>query len=496
MWFLGKQPTIGLSMTAQAARNTVWLTVASVLQKGIAFLFFLVVARFLPKEGAAGPYFLVLSLITLVMVIADLGVVSVVIRDVAKTEQREEIKRMVRSAIGLRFVSSAVAAMTAVVLAYLWGFSPQVILLTLCCFGIIFADAFSVLLYGVLRGRHVLTFEAIGLVIGQICATVLGVTLLFMGEPTPLDLIIALTVGSVWNAAFSVYWVCRVGSGEWLIPLFDRRLWWSLLVTAFPFALAAIFVKLSSSVDTFFIARFFDETAVAVYSVAMKFTYAFQFLPLAFIATLYPQLSRLVETDKEEAKTVFLNAMRYMAILAAPIAIGVSVCASDLIRLTGTQYNDSIQLLRILALSIIPLFLDFPIGSLLHAGNAQHKKTLFFGVALAVTLIGNALLLPWLGVVGAAITAVVSFLTLFFCGLFTVSHVLPSVRVKEILAILVVPLLSASAMGAIVWVVREAIGFAFSVGLGAAFYTSLLFLTKAIRRHEVEQIWRSIRRST
>ena len=53
---------------------------------------------------------------------------------------------------------------------------------------------------------------------------------------------------------------------------------------SWPFALAAIFVKIYSTTDALLLEFYLGESAVGMYSIAYKLTYAFQFFPMAFVA--------------------------------------------------------------------------------------------------------------------------------------------------------------------------------------------------------------------
>ena len=70
-------------MTRMLAKNATYLTLASTGQKVVAFLYFLFLARVMQPENT-GAYFLALSITIIFSVIADFGITSVVIREIAK----------------------------------------------------------------------------------------------------------------------------------------------------------------------------------------------------------------------------------------------------------------------------------------------------------------------------------------------------------------------------------------------------------------------------
>ena len=185
--------------------------------------------------------------------------------------------------------------------------------------------------------------------------------------------------------------VVRRFGKQCLVPSLNRQQTIQLLKIAFPFALAAIFVKVYSYVDSIFISKIIGTTAVGIYSLAYKFTYAFQFLPLAFTAALYPGLSSLVGKDEKALAKLFEKGMWYVLLLAVPITFGIWAIANDAVLLAGEGYRDAGPVLSLLIFVLIPIFLDFPVGSLLNAANKQIIKTTIMGITMVINVLLNLL---------------------------------------------------------------------------------------------------------
>jgi O-antigen/teichoic acid export membrane protein len=75
-----------MSEGASIARNAAWLTLATTLNKVLAFAAFAVVARYTGPE-ITGTYQFALSVTAIFVTLADLGMTSVVIRGIAADEQ-------------------------------------------------------------------------------------------------------------------------------------------------------------------------------------------------------------------------------------------------------------------------------------------------------------------------------------------------------------------------------------------------------------------------
>lgn len=402
-------------------KNTLLLTVASVGQKVVAFAYFAFLARFLGDETLLGAYFLALALTTTVGVLTDGGLTSVVIRDTAKDPARAP--ELVRNVLGWKLLFMPLTMGVAFLLAPALHFSAQATMLVYFAIFVTFADALSGTFFGVLRGLHVVKYEALGVLVGQSLTALVGVfSLLFYALDLRL-LVLALFVGSAWNALFSAYQVGRKLGFSVLVPS------WSLgmrpLVWGSMFFLAAVFVKVYSYIDSFTIKAVLGEGAVGVYSIAYKFAYAFQFLPLAFVGALYPAMSAQLH-DKVALKKTLLQGEWYLALLAAPIVFGLAALAPEVITLVyGVRYAAAAPALQALLVGLWFIFMDFPLGSLLNASGMQHKKTLTMGVAMIMNFVANMVFVRMFGVVGAGYSAILTFVTLFAAGFYFARQVVP-----------------------------------------------------------------------
>ncbi|HBR80746.1 MAG: Heteropolysaccharide repeat unit export protein [Candidatus Uhrbacteria bacterium GW2011_GWE2_45_35] len=475
-------------MAVSVAKNTFYLTAATIGQKILAFFYFLFIANVMRPEQT-GAYFLALSITTIFSVVADFGISPVVIREVAK--RPEEAVPLIRRALGLKLPLVILAIAASIIASRLLGYSTEVQLLVGLASLVMAEDAISLLYFGVLRGLHVLRFESFGMMIGETLTVGLGSLSLFF-HPSLSFLIGALVVGSAFNAVFSSLQVARRLGWLAVLPLFDFAGTKKLLATSLPFALAGIFSKLYSYVDTVLLSIFIGTAAVGVYAIAYKMTYAFQFLPMAFVAALYPSMSALVATDKAKLAKLFEQATWYMLILSAPIVFGIFAVAPDVVRLAGRGYVEAVPVLRVLIFVLLPLFLDFPIGSLLNAADRQKTKTTIMGITMVINVVINALLIPTIGIMGAAYAAGVSFWFMFLAGLYFVPKIVPNLPWKH-LAWLCVKIIGSGALMALVTVVlRPTVGFFLVLPIAAIFYTALLFATRSIKLEQFKEIRRMV----
>ena len=400
-----------MSHAKKIAENAAWLMVATAGQKAVTFVAFTAVARLVGAQ-ITGEYFFAVSITSIFVTLGDLGLTPVVIRELAADEARGRAT----FARALRIKALLVPFATFGAIFYAW--ITQVDAATLFAVGlaavfVMATDSTSLIWYAALRGRRELRFEAMGMFVGQCLTAVFGITAAYLGWGV-IGLICALAVGSLWNVGWSIRKVygLKIGPVARNMPRFR-----DLMQLAIPFALAGIFVKIYSYVDSLMLRHWHGSVAVGQYAVAYKLTYALQFLPLTFVAALYPGMSNAAANDKKALKPLLEGSLRLMLLASVPLATLLSVLAPRLIPLLyGEDFSGAILPLQILPWVLIPIFLDFPIGSLLNATRRAGKKTTAMGITMVVNVIANFWLVPTYGPTGAAIAGVISFWVLFLVG--------------------------------------------------------------------------------
>jgi len=471
-------------MSLTLVQNTFSLTIASVGQKVIAFVYFLFLARVMMPQQT-GIYFLAVSVAMICSVVSDFGMTPVAIREIAKKPERT--KTIIRQLLAIKIPLLCLGYVSSVLLSFVLGLQTEVRSLVFLTGLVLVLDSLHLLFYGVLRGQHRLRLESMGMFVGQILtATVGGFVLLFF--PSLQLLALALLCGTLFNVFLSGTNLFRQFGATVFLPIWHWSSMKPFLRAALPFALAAIFVKVYSYVDSVLISKFLDTAAVGLYSLAYKFTYAFQFLPLAFIAALYPRFSALVEKDPDGLKKLFDRALWYMLILATPIVFGLSLLADQVVLLAGDGYRAAAPVLAMLVFVLLPIFLDFPIGSLLNASGRQSTKTAIMGLTMIVNVILNIFLIPQIGIMGSAYAALVSFTMMFFLGLVCVPKIIHGYRFH----LLLVRLLQAGFCGILLfasgWLLRPFVQWILLIPLCGFVYLLALFLTGLVKREDVLMI--------
>lgn len=413
-------------MSASVSKNTTFLTLSLVGQKILSFSYFALIARSL-GVATTGEYALVLSFTTLFSILADFGFTPVVTREVAKEKDfsvfSEKLSGLLRTTLAMKCVMTLFTVLITIAVAWIMGYQPHIIVLIAIGCIVMALDSMHLFFYGILRGLHMIRYEALGMLVGQMVVIALGAVVLFSNSSIKL-LIGALAVGSLFNVVNSAYRVVRYGRFQFSKVssnnlLFERVKIIELIKSAWPFTLAGILARGYSQLDIILLGAMLGTAAVGIYSVPSKMVFAFQFIPLALSASLYPALSHAYVHSREKMTHLIEGSMEYLSLVAVPLIASLLFFGSSIIEFVfGASYQGSVTPLLIISGSILFGFLDIPVGALLNATGNQARQTLAMGFTLVSNIILNLILIPKFGAVGAAIAAVSSQSILFFSGLF------------------------------------------------------------------------------
>lgn len=384
---------------ASLFKNTSFMLVASIGQKVISLVYFALVARLLGPEQT-GLYTSVLATTTIAVVFVDLGLTNVFIRDTARTPERLPVA--LGHMLAVKLVTGLMAYFGLLAAVHWAGFEPEFLWLTMVSGLTMLFDSFHLTLYGALRVRGELKYEAIGMVGSQVVTLLIGGLALWLWRGPVWLLMVGFLVASVFNALFAWYQLRRVAKVvvRWQWPGAHFK---NLAIATIPFALAAIFNRVYSYLDVIMLKKLAGNAATALYSTPSKITFAFQFIPMALVAALYPRLSEYFNKDKVKYAQAFTDSFVYLILIALPVSLGLFWLAEPLtLFLFGEKYRGAIVPLQILGLSLVWAFASFPVGSLLNASNRQARQTMLTGIVLVLNAVLNWWFIPLYGAVAAA----------------------------------------------------------------------------------------------
>lgn len=479
------------NQNARLAKNATYLTIASIIQKGMTFAYYGFLARSIGTEGM-GKYTFALTMSSVFVIFMDIGLGTLLTREVAK--RKESLQETFNRFFSLKIVAIGVSLLAFILTIHLSeaifaNIDTLDVKLMYIAAAIIVFDTLAFTAFSILRALQRLAQEAVAIVIYQATVITTGIAAILHGLPLTVVLS-ALLVGSVLQCTY----MWRAVRRETHIT-FQFRFSWSdakkLIALAAPFAIAGIIFKLNGSVDGIMLKILKGDDAAGVYGLAFKLTFALMVVPGAFATSYYPAMSEYFKTAKEKMAPVFSQALRYMALLSFPIAAGTIVLGDNLIELIWPEFEGAIPALVVFMIALPFLFANYPIGNLLNAANLQRRNTAQMCIALVVNIAFNAVLIPLYGVLGASIAQLVSSVVLIVLGL-PLAYSVASFDLARLTRQTSALLLAAVLMGGIVWLVQGAVPIIVSMMVGVLVYPAAVLALGGVTVKEVSSMKKAI----
>jgi O-antigen/teichoic acid export membrane protein len=250
-----------------------------------------------------------------------------------------------------------------------------------------------------------------------VLATAGAATGLFASGRTLGGFAVGLMAGTLAGTGYG-YALFRRRYGRFTGGAFDAALARRMLRDSLPFWLAGLFSLAYSRGDVVILRFLAGDAEVGAYRAAGQLFEVTKNLPALVLIALFPQLAR----DFRQAPARLRRAERVitLGLVAAGVVVGAALAgAAGLVarRIFGPEFMRTIPALRILALALPLLFMNFGLTHFLIVRDLGMLNLAFAGLMVAVNLTANLLLSRRLGAAGAAWSTLATEAALSICCL-------------------------------------------------------------------------------
>lgn len=171
-------------------------------------------------------------------------------------------------------------------------------------------------------------------------------------------------------------------------------------------------------VDQVMVKFYLGEISVGFYSVAVRLSEIWYFIPGIICGSLFPAIIN----SKKINNNIYKKRMKHLFLLLFSIALSISLIMTFLSSavihfLFGDDYIKSAPILSIYIWSGIGFFLSIGINKYFMAENKINYIFFLNLIAVAINLILNFILIPRIGLMGAALSTLISYSMLPFISL-------------------------------------------------------------------------------
>ena len=237
--------------------------------------------------------------------------------------------------------------------------------------------------------------------------------------------------------------------------------------------------------DRYVIGYFMGASAVGIYSAAygLGALLAFFYVPLASV--LFPAMVKSYENNKvPEVKTYLSYSLKFFLLFAIPSFLGLSLLSKSLlVTLATSEFAEAYMVVSIVALATLLFHCSGFNTHVLNLFKETKKVGIIYGASALINVVLNIILVPLMGIVGAAIATLVTFMI----HLFVVSKLSSKRLSYDIDFKFIGKSIAASIpMAFVVWKLNPygTVNILISIAIAAAIYFGVLILLRGFTRDE------------
>jgi O-antigen/teichoic acid export membrane protein len=370
--------------------------------KVASLVFFVVIARTLGEEQF-GDFVFGMSLSTVLLIMAGLGMQELIGREVAKDPRRAD--DLVWNVIVLKGLMLVVLLLVITGVVAVQDRSPEsAAAIVIVSVGIGFEYQAGTL-YAVFDGRERQQYVATTLIVNRISTALMGITAAIAGAGL-VTIAILFTTGSALGVV-TAYWLMQ----RFVLQPAKRiepHAWPALIRSSLPLGILALLGTVSFRTSVVLLGLFSAGSAdVGEYGAAYRLVEATLFIASSFNAASLAWFSRQDGAGPVPIVRGFEMATKTVLTLMLPIGLGLALYAQPLIEtLYGSDYDGAVTPLRILGVLCALWGLNTTMVTVLVTRNRPDVYTAPALIALVPNIALSVILIPSHGANGAAIAAV------------------------------------------------------------------------------------------
>jgi O-antigen/teichoic acid export membrane protein len=192
-------------------------------------------------------------------------------------------------------------------------------------------------------------------------------------------------------------------------PSFDRTAWRELQAAALPLGFFMITLNLYTYIDTVILGVMRTDVETGWYAAAYRVYEGITYAPAILSAVLTPRLSFLFTSDRAGHRSLLSRSLLFSAAAGAGLGALTAVLARPLLTLIfGPQYAASVAPLQILAGGALFVFTTWILHAAAISTNMDRRLLVTTIVGLSANVALNVVLIPRLGISGAAWATVIA----------------------------------------------------------------------------------------
>jgi O-antigen/teichoic acid export membrane protein len=403
-----------MSLLHRARKNIFLKFLSEGLMRSLAFIFVIVTARYLGDQDY-GHYSLAYFIAGLLTIFSDLGLNTILIRDVSRDPDR--LTQYAGNILSIKIMVGLVLMLLSPGLLLILGYSRALIIMILL--SMIYMQGVHLMEFFVALTNSLEKMEYELLIKGpyKFLTVAFPIALLWLGYGLwglLGSLIVASGISFIWSG-----WVIRKRITS-LAFRWESVLWRQFLRSSWPIGLSTLFMTFYARIDMVLLSLFgISPAEIGWYAVPVKIVEMFSLFPFLIMGGLFPIFSALTSEDREALGRTYQKALLYLTMVSIPLVLTTLFLADTwVVFFFGPTFANSALSLKILINALPFIFLNYVLVNTLIALNKEKMVTWGSGMAILFNIGANILVLPKYGYLGASWTKVATemLLTIVFLG--------------------------------------------------------------------------------
>ncbi|TWI99895.1 O-antigen/teichoic acid export membrane protein [Mucilaginibacter frigoritolerans] len=199
---------------------------------------------------------------------------------------------------------------------------------------------------------------------------------------------------------------------------FNYKLAVKLLKYSWPLIISGIMVSLYMKIDAIMLQNIAGVKEAGAYATVAQFSEAWNFIPAVIVTSLFPAILNAKRDDISRYKKRIQHLYDLMVYLSLPVAIIITFASPLIYKLLTPEYAYAAPTLSVHIWSGVFVFLGAASSQYLIAENFNKLTFIRTGFGAIVNIALNLILIPHMGMMGAAIATLVAYASATFFIIF------------------------------------------------------------------------------
>jgi O-antigen/teichoic acid export membrane protein len=467
------------------AKNTAFLAVGQVITWSLSALFLLKVPRAVgPSEW--GEYSLAIAMTGVATAVAGLGITTLLIKDIARNLDRagEYVGTGILTRLLLAVPFLLVVGGTVLVAGYP---AHTRLIITIVTVTMLIRFGAAPITSG-LQAFQKMHINAVGDVITNGFISFAGVALVVFFKGGMISIAMVSLAASLAVMSVEGWVLSRTTS---IRARFDRKLIRHMIIGSLPYWVSGLVLTFYLWVDSVLLSFFTKSSVVGWYGAATNLFGALLFVPTILSTALLPALAHAHLHDRPGMRALMRRSFTLITGLSLPLAVGTALLAPAIINLIyGAEYAPSGQILVVLAVTLVPTYINVLAGTFLISADRQIVWTRVMAGACVLNPLVNLVTIMYFqrhygnGGLGAAVALLVTELLMACAGLWLIPRALLD---RAALMSLTRSAAATVVMGAVVWLLRGQF-VVIPIAIGALVYGGAALALRVFPREDWELV--------